>query len=78
METIKLAVNKKIYKKVMWLLSQFNPKDLIIIDEKDDAHTAYLKKQLDEIDSGKAEFISIDQLDDLLEQSIKRHENKSA
>ncbi|MFO7720729.1 MAG: hypothetical protein R6W85_09870 [Gillisia sp.] len=74
MKTIELRVNKKIYDKLMWLLSQFKSEDLIIIDKKA-IDKNYLDNQLDEIDNGDAEFLTLNQLDLMLDERIKKHEN---
>ena len=34
----------------------------------------YLKKELEEVENGTTEFVSIDQLDNELETTIKKHE----
>lgn len=80
METIKLEVNKKIYDKLMELLNQFKPEDLKIIDEEKERflqEKKYLDEQLDLIDSGKAKFISIEEMDNLLEETIREYESKN-
>jgi len=74
MKTIELKVNKKIYDKLMWLLGQFKSDDLIIIDKKSKDKN-YLNNQLNEIDYGDAKFITVDQLDIMLDERIKKHED---
>jgi hypothetical protein len=74
MKTIELKVNKKIYDKLMWLLGQFKPDDLIIIDKKS-TDKSYLNNQLKEIDNEDAEFLTLDQLDLMLDERIKKHED---
>lgn len=74
METIKLQVNKKIYNKILWLLSQFKD-DVKIITPEPKNPKAYLQKQLDIIDSGKADFLSEEELDVLLEERIITYES---
>ena len=48
METVKLQVNRKIYSKLIWLLSQFNSDDLKIIEDTDDTQK-YLEQQLQDL-----------------------------
>lgn len=74
MKTIELKVNKKIYDKLIWLLGQFKSEDLIIIDKKSKDKN-YLNNQLNEIDNGDAEFLTLDQLDLMLDERIKKHED---
>ena len=76
MKTIKLEISNKIYDKVLWLLQQFNPEDVKIIDEYN-ADKLYLSKELEEIDAGTAEFISIEELDSVMEERISKYENKN-
>ncbi len=76
MQTIRLRVNEKVYQNLMWFLRKFTKEELEIIEE-DDAFTAAqkeLKQDLAELEDGKAEFINIDQLDQELENTIKRYE----
>ena len=75
MKTIELKVNKKIYDKLMWLLGQFKSEDLIIIIDKKSKDKNYLGNQLNEIDNGDAEYLTLDQLDLLLDERIKKHED---
>lgn len=80
METIKLEVSRKIYDNLVWLLHQFRPEDLKIIEErkKDQKFTQdkkYLDEQLALIDSGKAKFISIEEMEEMLEKTLKEYES---
>jgi hypothetical protein len=76
MKTLKLEISNKIYDKVLWLLQQFNPEDVKVIDE-DYSEKEYLQKTLDDIDNGNAEFISIEELDKVMEERISKYENKN-
>jgi len=77
MTTLKLKVSDRILDKVLWLLGQFKPEDLEVV--QDDPHfkenQAYLKKELERYDSGQAKTLSIEDLDNLLEARIRKHEN---
>uniref|UniRef100_UPI00404A5D06 hypothetical protein n=1 Tax=Gelidibacter sp. TaxID=2018083 RepID=UPI00404A5D06 len=75
METINLKVSKKIYAKVLMLLNQFKPEDLQIISNDDANIKAYLQEQIKEMDSENAEFLSIEDLNDLLEKTIVAYES---
>lgn len=59
METVKLQVNKKIYSKFIWLLSQFNSEDLKNIEDTNTSQK-YLDQQFKSLDSVDAEFLSVD------------------
>jgi hypothetical protein len=61
----------------MWFLGRFS-EDEIQIEEVNDHFVStrqYLEKELNIIEEGKAEFISIDQLNDDLEAILKSHED---
>jgi len=77
MQTVRLKINDKVYDKVMWLLSKFNRNEIeIIVDDSTyNENQEYLQNELDEINSGKAKFQSIDELESRLDNAIKKHEN---
>lgn len=75
METIKLQVSKKIYTKLLWLLSQFKSEDLKIIDDTESSVIQYLNNELKSIDSGDAEFLSIEELNAVVEDRIIKYED---
>ena len=56
----------------MELLEQFNPEDVKLIDENN-ADKKYLSKELENIENGTVEFISLE----ALEESIWKYENKN-
>jgi hypothetical protein len=57
----------------MWFLKRFNKEELEIIDktEQYESVRAYLESELNTIEYGTAEFISVEQLDSDLEKTIK-------
>jgi len=77
MHTLRLRVDNKIYKNLMWFLGRFS-KDEIQIEEETDQFIStkeYLEKELNTIEEGKAEYIGIEQLDDELEAILRSHED---
>ncbi|MDO6739445.1 tRNA pseudouridine synthase A [Wenyingzhuangia sp. 2_MG-2023] len=60
MYTIQLKISDKVYDKFIWLLSKFNTEEVEIVSESSDFTTTskYLHKELNEIESGKAKFVS--------------------
>ena len=76
MQTIRLKVNDKIYKHLMWFLGRFSKDEIQVIKEDDKfvSVAEYLKIELDKVEDGSAEYISTDQLDDSLETTIKKYE----
>ncbi|MBK3517689.1 hypothetical protein [Carboxylicivirga marina] len=78
MHTIKLKIHDKVYKHFIWLLSKFSKDEIEIISEDD----VFLKTQeelqvqLDEINEGTAEYYTIDELEERLENKITKHEGR--
>lgn len=76
MATIKLKVSDKILDKVVWLLSQFKTEELeIIYDENFNENQAYAKEQLERLESQKGKTLSLNQVDEMLEDVIRQHES---
>jgi len=76
MQTIRLRVNDKIYHHLMWFLGRFSKEEIQVISENDEfiSLQEYLKKELSKVENGNVEYISIDQLNNILEDTIKKHE----
>jgi len=76
MPTIRLQVNNHIYKHLMWFLSRFKKDEIQIIEEDQTFLSVqqYLQKELALIESGEAEYISIDELDRELQATIDKYE----
>ncbi len=77
MYTIRLRVHDEVYEKLMWLLKKFSKDELQVIRENDDFLSVqeYLQKELQEVEEGQIEYLSLDQLDNDLESSIDKHED---
>lgn len=76
MATIKIKVSDKIAEKVLWLLSQFNPKELEIV-ESDlgfEENKAYLQGQLDRLNAEGSKKYTLEEAEEKLERIIKKHE----
>ncbi len=75
-QTIRLRVNDKVYKNLMGRLSKFNKEEIQVIEEKDTflSIQKYLEQELSRVESGKADFIDIEQLDNDLEATICKYE----
>lgn len=78
MHTIRLKVNDKIYEKLLWFLSKFSKDEIEIVVENSTFSNdqKYLEKELKEIMSGEAKFIDVEEAEERLEKSIKKHENR--
>lgn len=77
MVTIKLKVSGKILDKVLWLLSQFKREDLEIIgpDPATESNKKHLQDAYRRLESGDAVMYSVEEADELLEKTIKKHED---
>ncbi len=77
MQTIKLKINDSIYDKIMWFLSKFNKDEIEIISENNEfvSNQNYLQNELDQIETRKAKFYSINEVEDELDEIIAKHEN---
>lgn len=77
MQTIRLRVNDSIFQQLMWFLKRFCKNEIEVINENEEylSIQKYLKKELESIENGKAEFISFNQLDEELESTIRKYED---
>jgi hypothetical protein len=73
MQTLRLLVSDKVYDNIMQLLSKFSKEELEIITENDHYLSVqqYLQNELSEMNEGKAEYHTIEDLDSTLESRIK-------
>jgi len=78
MHTIRLKVNDKIYDKLLWLLSKFSKDEIEIMVENSTVNNdqKYLEKELEEIISGEAKFLGVEEAEERLDNRIKKHENR--
>lgn len=77
MQTIRLRVNDSIFQQLMWFLKRFGKNEIEVITENEEylSIREYLKKELENIENGTAEFISFNQLDEELESTIREYED---
>lgn len=75
MKTIKLNINDSIYNEVINLLSKYNKEDIEIISEdlKNSEIKKYLDNELEDIDSGNASFMSADEVDNILNDTLNKY-----
>ncbi|OFY50182.1 MAG: tRNA pseudouridine synthase A [Bacteroidetes bacterium GWF2_41_31] len=76
MQSIRLEVSNKVYKHLMWFLSRFSEKEIRVIKEDKSFLSVqeYMQNELLSVNEGTAEYIEIDQLEDDLEKTIRKHE----
>jgi len=77
MHTLRLHVENKVYKNLMWFPGRFSKDEIQILEETDQfiSTKQYLEKELNTIEEGKAEYIGIEQLDDDMEAILRSHED---
>ena len=77
MQTIRLRVNDEIYKNLMWFLGRFDKDEIQVIKENNQflSIQEYLKNELEQVELGNSEFISLEELDNQLEETIRRYES---
>jgi len=77
MQTIRLRVNDKVYKSLIRLLSKFSKDEIQVIEEDDNylSIQQYLKKELSTVEDGSAEYIDIEELENTLDATIRKHED---
>ena len=77
METIRIEFQPNIKAKILELLSSFSSDELKIIEEDADfeKNKRMIQSRIDKIDSGKAKFYTIEEVDAILEETISKYEN---
>jgi hypothetical protein len=76
MHTIRLRVNDKVYRNLMWFLERFKKDEIQVINEDSEfiSIQEYLKTELKILENLKNEFVTLEELDDELEKTIKKYE----
>jgi hypothetical protein len=61
----------------MWFLKRFGKNEIEVINENKEYLSVqeYLKKELENIENGTAEFVSFNELDQELEATIRKYED---
>lgn len=77
MHSVRLKISDSIYERLMGVLNTFNKNDLKIEVEDTNylENKKYLEKELDEVKEGKAKFYTAEELEERLENVIKKHED---
>lgn len=78
MHTLRIQVNKSIYKQLMWFLSRFKKDELQIIEEDQEYLSVrqYIQKELTRVEEGSAKYITLDDLEKELQSTINKYEAK--
>lgn len=74
MQTVRLRISDSIFKQLMWFLSRFNSDEIQVIKENDEFLSVkkYLHDELCLVEEGKAEFLSIEELENKIEMTIMK------
>lgn len=77
MQTLKLRISDKIYNHFLWFLQRFKKDEIQIINENHEflSLQEYLKDELHLLEEGKQEYLTPEELDKHLEQTINKHED---
>ena len=65
MRTIRLRINDNVYKHFIWFLQRFKRDEIQVVQEDESYNSvkAYLAKELDNLEKGDAELISLEELE---------------
>ncbi len=76
MTTIKIKVSEKILDKVLWLLGRFSPDELEVVESDIvfDKNRSELNAELSRIKSGEGKSFSLEEVDAILEETIRKYE----
>jgi hypothetical protein len=76
--TIRLKVGDQVYEKLMWLLSKFGKDELEVLpeDTQFEQDKKYLQAELQSVREGTATYLTIEELEEKLEQTIRKNENR--
>lgn len=77
MHTLKLKINDRVYDKLIGLLGKFSHDEVEIeMDEQNFTETKkYLDSELAEITNGNANFLTVNEAEQRLENMIRKHED---
>lgn len=77
MHTITIKVSDNAYNKFISQLNDYDKNDMFIIEDESEfnRNKAYLKKELDEMEEGKATFHTLEEFEEILTKSIQNDEN---
>jgi len=77
MQTVRLRISDKVYDHLMWFLSRFSSDEIQVLKESDEYISIrnYLQGELNLLEEGKTEYISLEELEKQLEATISKHED---
>lgn len=77
MRTIKLQLSESVYDHFLWFLKRFSKSEVEIIEDTFEYHETkkYLENEIKDINSGKAKFYSLEEVEAELNEKIAKYEN---
>ena len=71
MQTIRMRVSDKVFDNLMWFLSRFNTDEIQVIKESNEYVSIqnYLQHELNQLEEGKVEYLTLEALDKQLEET---------
>jgi len=77
MQTIRMMVSDKVFDNLMWFLSRFNTDEIQVIKESNEYVSVqnYLQHELNQLEEGKIEYLTLETLDQQLEATINKHKD---
>lgn len=78
MLTVRLNINENALDRVMQSLNAFSSDELVVINEDQNylANQKYLHKELEDINNGKVELVSHEELENSLNEVISKYEDR--
>lgn len=77
MQTIRMMVSDIVFDNLMWFLSRFNADEIQVIKENNEYVSIrnYLQHELNQLEEGKIEYLTLEALEHQLEETINKHED---
>ena len=75
MQTIRMMVSDEIFDNLMWFLSRFNADEIQVINESNEyvSIRKYLQHELNQLEEGTTEYMTLEALEHQLEETINKH-----
>lgn len=78
MQTIRMRVSDQVFDHLMWFLSRFNTDEIQVIKENNEyvSILSYLQNELRLLEEGKEDYLTLDELEKQLEETIRKNEDQ--
>jgi hypothetical protein len=77
MQTIRLRISDKVFDNLRWFLSRFSTDEIQVLKENDQYLSIrnYLHGELSQLEEGKAEYHTLEELENQLDATIRKYED---